>query len=170
MTVREASYSQADAIFELYEQSRAAYRSLLINKWNDGRPDFDDVFGHIDDGICYAAEQDGRVAAAFVLDFSDDTAYRASFSCNWPQGEYAVLHRLTVNDAFKKDEVMQSVVDFCISRCTENGVGIIRCGAHPKDETACRLLEQLGFEPCGRLRTPTGEERTAYFMNLDKNN
>ena len=161
MTVREASYSQADAVFELHEQNRAAYRRLLINKWNDGRPDFDDVFGDIDDGICYVVEQEGTIAT-FVLDFSGDTAYRVGLGCQWAAGEYAVLHRISVDEKADCTEVMQAIVQFCVNRCAENGVGVIRSGAHPKDEAMCGALTQCGFEPCGRFRTTSGEERSAY--------
>lgn len=165
MIVREAAYSQADAVFELHEQTRAAYRRALVDKWSDGRPDFDDVFGDIDDGICYVAEQEGTVAA-FVLDFSDDTPYRIGWGCNWPAGEYAVLHRLSVSDKADYIPTVKAIAEFCINRCAENGVDFIRSGAHPKDVWMCEALEACGFEACGRFRTPTGEERTAYCKSI----
>ena len=163
MTVREASYGQADVIFELYEQCRTAFRGALVDKWSDGRPDFDDVFGYIDDGICYVVEDDGKVVAAFILDFSGETAYRIPLGCQWPVGEYGVLHRVAVDKNSDYNSVVESIVDFCISRCAENGVEVIRSGSHPKDQTLCNALSQCGFEPCGRFRTTTGEERHAYY-------
>ena len=161
MMVREASYSQAEAVYELHEQARAVYRRALIDKWSDGHPDFDDVFGDIDDGICYTVEEN-RVIAAFVLDFSGDTSYRAGGGCSWPAGEYAVLHHMSVSADCDLAEVIDAVVDFCTRRCAENGVDSIRCGAHPKELAVCDALIKCGFENCGRFRTPTGEERSAY--------
>ncbi len=168
MMVREASYSQAEAVYELHEQARAGYRSALIDKWSDGHPDFDDVFRDIDDGICYTVEAD-RVVAAFVLDFSGDTPYRAGGGCSWPAGEYAVLHRLSVSQSADLAEVMNAIVDFCVNRCAENGVEVIRSGAHPKEERLSKGLEYCGFEPCGRFRTTSGEERAACFKLIGSN-
>lgn len=162
MTVREASYAQADAIFELYEQSRTAFRRALVDKWSDGRPDFDDVFGYIDDGICYTVEENGKVIAAFVLDFSGDTTYRISLGCQWAAGEYGVLHRVTVDESADYEATVGAIVDFCLNRCAENGVEVIRSGAHPKEIRFAETLVMLGFELRGRFRTATGEERHAY--------
>lgn len=166
MQIREATYSDMEPILQLYRQARAYFSSADIPQWLDGRPDYDDVFGDIDDGICYVAVENGYVLAVFICDFSEESRYGALFGGAWlNDDEYAGLHRVAVGAEQKGKGIGGEIVKFVANRCRENGVYNLRCDTHPKNAAMRRMLEKSGFVACGKF-FERGEERVGYHLEL----
>ena len=169
MLIREAAYADVDEILRLYEQAREYFRANGIPQWLDGKPDYDDVFGDIDDGISYVAAENGRIAAVFACDFFEDMRYPSLLGGSWLNGdEYAGLHRVAVNSGLKRRGIGSEIVKFVLTRCFENGVFNIRCDTHPKNAPMRGMLEKNGFCKCGRFYLANGEERVAYHLELNQ--
>ncbi len=166
MQIREATYSDMEQILRLYEQAREYFRASDIPQWTDGRPDYDDVFGDIDDGICYVATENGYILAAFICDFFEEGRYPSLFGGEWlNDDEHAGLHRVAVNPESKGRGIGGEIVRFAANRCRENGVYNLRCDTHPRNNSMRRMLEKNGFVPCGKF-FDSGEERIAYQLEL----
>ncbi len=168
MQIREATYSDMEQILVLYEQAREYFRSANIGQWLDGRPDYDDVFGDIDDGICYVATENGYILAVFICDFFEEGHYPAVLGGGgWLNSdEYAGLHKVAVNREHKGRGIGGEIIKFAANRCRENGVYNLRCDTHPLNASMRRMLEKNGFVPCGKF-FDSGEERIAYQSELE---
>lgn len=167
MQIREAAYSDMEAILRLYEQAREYFRSAHIPQWLDGRPAYDDIFGDIDDGICYVAVENEHVLAAFVCSFFEEGRYPPLLGGDWlNDSEHAGLHRVAVSPECKGRGIGGEIVRFAESRCRENGVYNLRCDTHPQNAPMRKMLEKNGFVRCGKFYE-SGEERVAYQLELD---
>ncbi len=166
MQIREATYSDMEAVLRLYEQAREYFRSADIPQWLDGRPDYDDVFGDIDDGICYVATENGYILAAFICDFFDERRASLLGGAWLNDDEFAGLHKVAVSPECKGRGIGGEIVKFASNRCRENGVYNLRCDTHPKNAPMRRMLEKNGFVACGKF-FDSGEERVAYQLELE---
>lgn len=167
MQIREATYSDIDRIMDLFAQAREYMRVNGIPQWQDGYPDYDTVFGDIDDGICYVVVDGGVTVSTFVCDFSGEPSYNVIFNGEWiVDGEYAALHRIAVDNGCKGKGVGGFIIDFIRNRCIENGVDSVRGDTHELNCPMRRMLEKNGFRYCGVIRLANGEARVAYQLEV----
>lgn len=164
MRIREATYSDIDAIAALYDSARRYFAGAGIDQWQTGGPDADSAFADIEDGICYVvADGEGRIEATFVCDFSGEPAYDRLTSGQWSfDGEYAGLHRVAVDDRLKGRGIGGEMVAFVERRCRESGVECIRSDTHPDNLSMQRMLEKNGFSPCGTTTYPIDGRRVVF--------
>ncbi len=168
MQIREATYSDMEQVLRLYEQTREYFRAADIPQWLDGRPDYDEVFGDIDDGICYVATENGYVLAVFICDFFDEGRYGALLGGAWlNEDEFAGLHKVAVGTEHKGKGIGSEIIRFVANRCRENGVYNLRCDTHPRNLPMRRMLEKNGFTDCGKM-FDRGEERVAYQLEINE--
>ncbi len=168
MQIREATYSDMETILRLYEQAREYFRAAGIPQWLDGRPDYDDVFGDIDDGICYVATENSYILAVFICSFSEEGRYPSILGGEWLNAdEFAGLHRVAVAPNSKGRGIGGEIIRFAAMRCRENGVYNLRCDTHPSNLSMRRMLEKNGFVACGKFYE-SGEERVAYQLEINE--
>ncbi len=170
MRIREATYSDIDAIAALYDDARQALKSAGVDQWQSDGPNADTAFADVEDGICYVVTDSEGLVAVFICDFSGEPAYQHILDGEWlTNGEYAALHRIAVFSRFKGRGIGSEIVAFIAGRCNENGVGSIRCDTHRDNISMQRMLEKNGFVRCGKVYYWDCGERIAFEKILEEN-
>ena len=166
--IREATYSDIEGLVALYDSARAYFAANGIDQWQVGGPDFDTAFGDVEDGICYVVVDDeGRLEATFVCDFSGEPAYDKLMGGEWLcEREYATLHRVAVAEEFKGRGIGGEMIAFIEQRCREYGVEAIRGDTHRDNLPMQRMLEKNGFVLRGKVTYTVAGERLAYEKTL----
>ncbi len=169
MRIREATYSDIDAIAALYDDARQALKSAGVDQWQKGGPNLDTAFADVEDGICYVVTDAEGLVAVFICDFSGEPAYLSILDGEWlSNSEYAALHRIAVSSRHKGRGVGSEIIAFIAGRCNENGVNSIRCDTHRDNKPMQRLLEKNGFVRCGKVYYWDCGERIAFEKILDE--
>jgi hypothetical protein len=121
-----------------------------------GSPCEELVRDDISKGIGYVCEDDGEIVAVFMFNIGNDPTYEKIYEGSWKsEAPYAVIHRIAVKQHGR------GIVDFCFSECFKMYPNI-RIDTHQNSIPMQKVLIRNGFEYCGIIYLPNGEERIAF--------
>ena len=157
MIIRKTTYSDVDAVAEIYESAKKFMRDNgNHDQWNPTYPNKNTVIEDIEAGVGYVCEENGEILATFMFDIGEDETYKTIYDGAWKNDEsYAVVHRVAV----KKHGC--GIVDFCLNECFKKYPNL-KMDTHRDNIPMQKVLKRNGFEYCGIIHIATGEERLAY--------
>lgn len=157
---RRAGEDDLPALFELFASSVRAMEERGLDQWRWGLYPSEVVLQEdVAGGVIHVLEEDGELAAAFVINEYQDPQYKAL--C-WHFGvRPAVLHRLVVNPNRQSRGVGREAMAHVMRLAREMGCDSLRLDTYLKNDRALRLYDGLGMRHVGLVRF---DERPTAFQ------
>lgn len=160
MEIRKALLSDVSDILRVMDSARLYQRSLGFQQWEDGYPNESIITEDINRDSGYVLTGAG-VTAGYVCLVTGDSAYKLSPSPWQYMGEYAVVHRLAMDDTMRGRGMSKEVFSLIERKVRALSIPIIRVDTGTANVVMNRLLAKYGYINCGVHRFPWGE-RIAY--------
>ena len=156
MMIRNATHSDLDAIFDIYDYARAFMKENGNPlQWGKTYPEKEIITEDIEKGRLFVLE-DTSLLGAFVFMEGPDPTYNKIFDGAWSSDEpYFAVHRVASDGRSKG--FLKTVVSFCRQTASH-----LRIDTHRDNTVMQRALEKCGFCKCGIIYLLNGEERIAY--------
>lgn len=157
MMIRKAKIEELPVIMELY----AAARSFMAQtgnpeQWGEVYPPEQLVRSDIERGVCYVAEVDGQIEAAFMYAFETDPDYQVLEEGSWlNDAPYGVVHRVASRGRIKG--IGATCILWGFEQC-----GNLKMDTHEDNKVMQHVLEKNGFVRCGRVCIADGLRMIVY--------
>lgn len=152
MTIRQATYSDVDALTCIFEQARKIMReSGNIHQWNDGYPSKEIIISDIDSGYCYLLCDEEAILATMAL-------------IPGPDPTYHVIHRIATCAPGRN--VAVRMFDWAFGHIAGKGCNTIRIDTHRDNCIMKHILHKYGFKECGVIYLDDGSPRDAYICSI----
>lgn len=163
MEIRKATHSDITRIMELIGQAKAYFKEREIDQWQNNYPNPETVKTDIAGGNGYVLITDHRVAATAVISFDGEKTYDVIYNGRWlTDGDYAVVHRIAVDNAYKGRGLASVILKNAEKMCLERSVHAIRADTHKDNQSMQRLLLKNGFKYCGIIYLADKSARMAF--------
>jgi len=163
MQIRKAIPSDADSIMHIFRQAQASLQRQGVNQWQNGYPNPEIVDRDIASGNSLVCIMNSLVCASFVLSFDYEDTYDSIYEGHWlSTGQYAVLHRLAIGDAYKGQGVGTAMIAHAEQICLSCGIHSIKVDTHRDNMPMQNLLCRNRFLYCGIIYLADGQERLAF--------
>ncbi len=157
MEIRKSTPEDIDLIMECISIARQSMRANGNNvQWINGYPSKELMLESVKNGFNYLIFNGENVVATFDFIIGDDPNYAIIENGNWLDEEkYGVIHRLASNGKAK------GVAQFCFEWCFTQFPNI-RIDTHETNTPMQKVLERLGYQPCGIIHVADGTPRLAF--------
>lgn len=163
MKFRKSKIEDIPMMMEIIKQAQNYFKSKDIDQWQDGYPNEENLREDIIQGESYVMLLDDKIVATAVISFRGESTYNEIYRGNWlSDREYAVVHRVAVNDDYKGQGLSHKIIEFSQKKCKELGYSSIKIDTHKDNFVMRSLLEKNGFKYCGIILLEDGAERVAY--------
>lgn len=164
---RKAMAGDARAIWATLQQAIERRRLDGSSQWQDGYPNFETVINDIEKEQNYVLKQNEKLVATAAVIFNYEPAYDA-LEGNWlTQGDFLVVHRLAVGDAFLGRGFAIKLFLILEQFAKENNVFSIKVDTNFDNLPMLKILDKLGYVYCGEVYFRGGARR-AYEKVLSK--
>ena len=163
--IREAKYTDIDALLAIFNEARRTIAELGIDQWQNGYPNREVIEQDIENGEGYVLELDGEVVAAFAMLKGEEPTYSQIYDGSWLSGEkdaYTAIHRFAITPACRGIGIAKDILDFAACQSLSTGKGSLRIDTHEGNVVMRRMLEKNGFLHVGRIYLESGDARVAY--------
>lgn len=163
LRIRDA---QAEDLDEVASLLLAAYREYAppqpSERWEWYMRNLTDLRGQLGHAELLVAEVDGRVLGTVML-YPDGSVEDAG---GWPRG-CAAVRRLGVHPEARGRGLGRALMEACVRRCRERGVGAL--GLHTTDAMAVArgLYERMGFARAPEMDYPLGSGAVLMAYRLE---
>ncbi len=121
-------------------------------------------------GSQYYCTYNNEICAAFVLNSDPGGAYdKGDWKINLNQGEYLIIHALSVSHKFAHNGIASKIIDFCVNQAKSNGFKAVRVDVVPENIPAIKLYEKYGFTFAGNKDLLRGFEEIPTFCLYEYN-
>lgn len=167
---RQALPHEAPLAMQIIRQAQARMRAAGSSQWQDGYPALEHISADIGRGngyvLCRPGARECRTIIAYgAAVFDGEPAYEALEGEWLTDGPYVVVHRIAVADGECGKGVAAEFLRRVEEMARERGVGAFRIDTNHDNRPMLRLLERMGFTPCGKVVYRSGE-RLAFEKRL----
>ena len=167
MIFRKSTKLDVKAIMRIINQAQEYLKSQGINQWQNNYPNEDVINDDIAKGESYVLEKDGNIVATSVISFNKEKTYKVIHDGKWlTNGEYAVIHRIAVDNTCKGAGVAHKIIEYAEEMCKEKGIHSIKVDTHRENLSMQKMLKKNGFEYCWVIYLADGAERVAFEKNF----
>lgn len=152
MVKRRAKLTDIKEIMALIEQAKAYLKKQGVDQWQQGYPNEAVIKEDTVSGEGYVIEAEERIVAYVCVSFDGEESYR-TIEGDWKTyGEYAVVHRMAVDNSYKGRGLASQLFQFAEELCEKRGVGSIKVDTDPDNEMMKHILKKNGFAYCGVIQ------------------
>ncbi|HHU90894.1 MAG TPA: GNAT family N-acetyltransferase [Clostridiaceae bacterium] len=163
MEFRIATISDINRIMDIIRQAQEYLRNKGVDQWQDNYPNLNIIRDDIEKRKGYVLEKDGQVVATVAISFSDEKTYEKIYEGKWiTENEYAVIHRIAVDNNFKGKRLSSEIIAQVEKMCLQSDIYSIKVDTHKQNESMKKMLSNNGFQYCGIIFLEDGSERVAY--------
>lgn len=167
MEFRRASGSDTGRIMEIVRQAQDYFRIHSIDQWQNDYPNNKVICADIQNKSGYVILTDDKIVAYAVLSFDKEDAYEALYCGEWQRTEdYAVIHRMAVDNAFKGRGLASVILKKFEEICLAKGIRYIRTDTHEENIPMQDFLRKAGFKYCGVVFLTDGSKRVAFDKTI----
>ncbi len=163
MQIRRTTEQDINRIMEIVGQAQEYLRTQGVDQWQDGYPNAEAFLDDMEKGMSYVVEEEGEVIGTFAFIVEEDPNYKQIYDGTWEgDEEYAVIHRVAVDNQKKGKGLGGKIVEYAVSECEKCNVTTIRIDTHRDNQSMQRMLLKNGFERRGIIYLESGAERIAF--------
>ena len=167
MEFRKAIDSDITGIMDVIRQAQAYLKEQGINQWQNNYPNLETVQGDIANENGYVLLNDNKVVATVAVSFDGEKTYESIYSGEWiTDCEYAVIHRLAVDNNFKGLGLSSVMIKNIEKMCLASGIYSIRVDTHEENKSMQKMLSKNGFKYCGIIYLEDKSKRIAFEKKL----
>ena len=161
MVVRKARFDDIDRIAAIYEYARQKMRlNGNPGQWGTEYPSLEMIKDDIRQGNSYVVEEEAEIEGVFAFIMGDDPTYGRIENGAWLNDDaYGTLHRIASSG--KKKGIFCESIRFCEAQAAN-----VRVDTHERNLIMQHLLEENGYQRCGRIYVADGSPRIAYQKEI----
>ncbi|HEH6974512.1 TPA: GNAT family N-acetyltransferase, partial [Clostridioides difficile] len=122
--IRKANMNDLESIMKIIKSTVEEMKTYNNTQWDENYPLEKDFVSDIKKQDLYIYEVDGEVAGFICLNYEEPEEY---LGLNWSSNKKAmVIHRMAVNQNFRKTGIASKLVDFAEKLAVENNVSYLK--------------------------------------------
>jgi GNAT superfamily N-acetyltransferase len=166
MKLIQSTLNEIPAIMKIIGDAQRFLASQKIDQWQDGYPNEKQVKLDIINQNSYVIINDeGIIIGTTVFTFKEEPTYQ-QIEGGWKTSEnslYGVIHRLAVDDAYRKAGLARFVFDQCEALVKKHLTATsLRIDTHRENIGMQGLLKKRNYNYCGVIYLDSGDDRLAY--------
>lgn len=163
MEFRKSKIEDIPRMMEIVRQAQNYFKSKGIDQWQDGYPNEENLKNDILLNESYVILDNDTIVATTAISFRGESTYNKIYRGKWLSNEeYAVVHRVAVDNDFKGKGISHQIINFAESECKKLGYKSIKIDTHKDNFVMRSMLEKNDFKYCGIILLEDGAERVAY--------
>ena len=167
--LRKANLKDMPAMMFMIGQAQAFLSHLQINQWQNGYPSSVIIEQDIQNGNAWVLEDNNTLIALAVVAFAIEPTYLKIYNGSWlTDGDYAVIHRLTVHEQWKGKGIGTLLFEKIETLAKMRNVQSIRVDTHQDNFIMRKLITKSGYQYCGEIFLEDGQPRLGYEKVLTK--
>lgn len=162
MQIRKSTKDDIKDILSVIDMAKKYLKSQNIDQWQNAYPNEEVILNDISLDNSYVVLIDNKVVATFFISFDIEPTYNY-IDGNWLSDDvYSVIHRIAVDDTYKRNGVAKFILDFCADLSIKNNIHSIKIDTHSLNNAMRKFLEKNDFKECGTIYLEDGSLRVAY--------
>lgn len=177
LRLRLVQTEEFESVMHLIDQGKAHLKAQGINQWQNGYPNAESIQKDIEaqrgyfivsdqsalqsteSAACDISDTGDIVLGYMCVDFNGEPAYEIIDGAWLTNGEYGVVHRLVLDDAYRGTGLSGRVFKLVEELCKKRLVHSIKIDTSVENKKMQHVLLQNGFTYCGIVYLPDGERR-----------
>ena len=149
MIFRKATIEDIDSVTAMIKAASARLGVAGIDQWQMGYPNRESVERDVENGVGMVLCEGDTIIAYGAVIFTGEPAYNDLTGGKWlTQGDYAVVHRLCVNEIFVGMGFAKRFMSAAEAMASES-VKSMRIDTHPDNKIMQSLIDRMGYTYCG---------------------
>lgn len=169
MKLQKSNSADIPAIMKIIADAQRYLASLNIDQWQDGYPDATQIKLDIkNDDSFIVLDETNKIIGTTVFTTKTEHTYN-QIEGEWlteKDAEYGVIHRLAVDNDYRKVGLAKFVFEQCETSLKQQGIKSMRIDTHRDNKGMQGLITKLGYQYCGVIILENGAERLAYEKML----
>jgi uncharacterized protein YqgV (UPF0045/DUF77 family) len=163
MEFRKTVEADIDSIMKIIKQAQDYFKEKGINQWQNNYPNVEVISNDVAEKNSYVLVQNNDIVATAVVSFNGERTYESIYEGKWISNkEYAVVHRIAVNNNHKGLGLLSKIIKNVEEVCIEKGVSSIKVDTHEQNLSMQKLLRKNKFEHCGIIYLDDNSPRIAF--------
>ena len=170
MIVRKTLPADLPAIQQLYDDARAALKSMGVDQWQTGDyPNAQDAEMDMIAGTGYVLEENNEVLGVACIAFGREPTYEVMKEGRWEADppDYGFLHRIAIAPKAKGKNAAGLLFGELKRQARERNISVLRCDTHRDNLPMQHALAKNGFSPRGIITVEDGSPRIAFEQILE---
>lgn len=164
MKLIKSNKNDIPAIMKIIADAQQYLASLSIDQWQDGYPTIEQIELDIKNEDSYLVYDDNKIIGTTVFSINGEPTYN-KIEGEWltkKDAQYGVIHRLAVDDKYRKSGMAKFVFNQCENDLNNLGIKSMRIDTHRDNKGMQKILTSLGYQYCGIIILTSGAKRLAY--------
>lgn len=167
MVFRKTTIDDIDNVMNIINDAKTYFKEMNIDQWQNGYPNEEVIKDDIINKNSYVLEKDEKIVATAMFAMESDKTYDNIYDGEWlTKGNYAVIHRIAVDNNFKGLRLGGEIINNAIEVCKENNIASIRIDTHKDNNSMQKFLINNGFEYCGVIYIEDKSPRIAFERKI----
>lgn len=163
MIFRHAVKSDINDIMKIIGQAQAYLKELGIDQWQNNYPNQETILNDMERSNSYVLLKDNHIVATVAVSFDGEKTYDRIYEGQWiSHKEYAVIHRIAVENDHKGSGLSSIIIKKIEKLCLKAGIMSIKVDTHEENISMQSLLKKNDFKYCGIIYLENGNKRIAY--------
>ena len=168
LILRKLKKEEASYAYEFIKDAKEYLKDNNINQWQNGYPNINTIKEDAEKERGYFIVVDGICSGYICIDFDGDPGYKDIVGKWISNGEYAVVHRMTIDSSFRGKGLAGSVLGEVEKLTVSHGVYSVKIDTDESNRKMQHILTSNGYLYCGTIISSDGGERRAYEKILKK--
>ncbi|WP_346888152.1 GNAT family N-acetyltransferase [Clostridium sp. UBA1056] len=163
MEFRKTVKTDINDVMNIIRQAQVYFKELGINQWQNDYPNVEIINNDIDNENSYVLLKDNNIVATAAVSFEGEKTYDSIYEGQWISNkEYAVIHRIAVNNNHKGLGISSKIIRNVEQLCLKKGVYSIKVDTHEENLSMQKMLKKNQFQYCGVIYLEDGSKRIAF--------
>ena len=163
MEFRKTVKTDINDVMNIIRQAQVYFKELGINQWQNDYPNVEIINNDIDNENSYVLLKDNNIVATAAISFEEEKTYDSIYEGQWISNkEYAVIHRIAVNNNYKGLGISSKIIRNVEQLCLKKGVYSIKVDTHEENLSMQKMLKKNQFQYCGVIYLEDGSKRVAF--------
>lgn len=168
MVFRKTTMTDINKVMKIINDAKKYFKEMNIDQWQDGYPNEEVIKNDIINNSSYVLEKDGDIVATAMFAVERDKTYDNIYDGKWlTEGEYAVIHRIAVDNKLKGLKLGAEIVNKAIEVCKRKGIESIKIDTHKDNISMQKFLKNNGFQYCGVIYLEDKSPRIAFEKKIE---
>jgi predicted GNAT family N-acyltransferase len=163
MEFRKTVKTDINDVMNIIRQAQVYFKELGINQWQNDYPNVEIINNDIDNENSYVLLKDNNIVATAAVSFEGEKTYDSIYEGQWISNkEYAVIHRIAVNNNYKGLGISSKIIRNVEQLCLKKSVYSIKVDTHEENLSMQKMLKKNQFQYCGVIYLEDGSKRIAF--------
>lgn len=152
MKFRPSNQDDIDRIMELIGQAKEHLKRCGVDQWQNGYPDRASIQTDTEAQTGYVLTDGPETVGYLCVSFDGEEAYGRIDGAWKSLQNYAVIHRMAIDDACKGRGLAGTMLEFAETLCLLRDVHSIKVDTDMGNQTMRHILEKNGYQYCGLIQ------------------